>query len=235
MATKHWQDPRPDRNWGREGAHIHNIGDVGALTQRHPHALQLCVLMSNTNLPLPTVAGLCRACCSPLPLATAIRCKECGSLQDWRRHIFDWTGVAAAFLSIVPLWGVAAAALKFAFESDVPEAAVAASCSKANVKLIVANHGEKSLALQSATTVATFDGVEHATLGRLTLVPKDLKATLVKPGEQQLIDLDVTASGAVAQLPERQSSRNCQVTITAQLRGAKNNVGVEQATCACPV
>jgi hypothetical protein len=175
----------------------------------------------------------CRVCAEPIH-PSALKCKECNAFQDWRSHLFEWSGLGTAVLALIPLWGLAVAGVKV-LSGNAPDVQMAAaSCGKARVELLVANASDKSVALFSARTAVLIDGKPQE-LGRFVLSPVDPKETLLKANEQQHIILEPKAAGgALVPFPAAPTGAQCRIEVSATFRGFGDRTADAKAECACP-
>jgi hypothetical protein len=86
----------------------------------------------------------CRVCCEPIK-AAALKCINCGSYQNWTRHLSRSSALLVSLLALAPLWGLSVSVYKIAFTEKTAqvEAAVTA-CSYQEVRVAFENSGELS-------------------------------------------------------------------------------------------
>jgi hypothetical protein len=84
----------------------------------------------------------CCVCGEPIK-DSAKKCTQCGSYQDWTRHLLRWSTLLVALLGIAPLWGVANSLHKIAFSQKTAniEAALT-SCGREQITVAFSNSGQ---------------------------------------------------------------------------------------------
>jgi ribosomal protein L40E len=171
--------------------------------------------------------SVCRICRSGMP-AGAAKCAKCGSFQDWRRHVFAWSGLVGAGLVLVPLWTGAAALQEQAFPGP-PRIVSALDCTPEELTAYLTNVGGRPAMLKQPTVVRNHPEDLEPTRLRLKSVVDEEDLKLGKD-ESDILKLSLASEGGAFYDDDK-----CEITVTFELvepPKARANAP-QKASCPC--
>jgi hypothetical protein len=164
----------------------------------------------------------------------AEKCTECDSYQDWTRHIFRWSGVGAAVIAVVPLWGMAWSLWQIAMPTNADIRVSTMACSPNQITVAAANIGQKTGVIKNVEFAVVRDPAPQKDVYRDTRNLTTDQIVAIKPNDVVIVKYQ-PVSGGPEDLPIKQSSASCRYELTFTALG----LGISRsdqttATCDCP-
>jgi hypothetical protein len=170
--------------------------------------------------------SVCRVCRNGMP-AGAAKCAECGSFQDWRRHVFAWSGLVGAGLALVPLWTGAAALREQAFPSP-PRIVSALDCAPNELTAYLTNIGGRPAMLRQPTVVRSHPEDQEPTHLMLNRVVDEDDLEL-QQNESDILKLSLESEGGAFYDDDK-----CEITVTFELAESAGAKATAPPKASCP-
>ena len=183
--------------------------------------------MSNQDAGSPA-DKVCVACGAGLH-AGAVKCAACSTYQDKRRFIFQWSGVIAAILAVVPAWGLAVSAWELAFPGKAEISLEPTLCSPDRTLVLAHNDGGQAGLVGRPEIRLKVDGVEEPTAFKAETPQTDF---VVQPGEIREFEYSASLMDNPVEFPKHQG-QNCEVLLLFSLHGGKGRSVEESVSCPC--
>lgn len=169
---------------------------------------------------------LCTECKKPLPKGAKL-CTECSSYQNWRRYLFQWSGVLTAALAIVPLWTGAYSLWKLAFPEPARVSVTVGGCAADHFLLHFTNSG-------GAPAILGSPSVEHLSGNQWIRFdmdfPMDEDDLVLEPNESDVVALrPVPADASFSE----EDNRSCQLRASFQVISGEAERSTLGAPCTC--
>ena len=177
--------------------------------------------------------GVCIVCRRAIN-RRATKCSDCGSFQDWSRHIFRWSGSHRGDRAAAAVGG-GALPLEDPWPGQAKIEATVLSCDREAITIAIANTGERTTVVQSADfEVVRVPAAPGVYRDERVLVPKDFKP--IKAGDTVIETYSRASTGSV--LPGRAESTSCRYQVTLTAASSEGNTSGHPsrtvATCPCP-
>lgn len=155
-------------------------------------------------------------------------CTSCSNYQDFRRHIFQWSGLLVAFLALLPLFNGAWSLYRIANPDVAKVEIVEVFCTRRQVQIFVKNSGGQEATLRPPS----FNVVRGSARSKINLEPTSFpSATNVSAGKMVNVELNFSAP---QQLPKRDDrNATCTLETSFPIVGSGEKKPIVGA-CACP-
>lgn len=175
--------------------------------------------------PLPSK---CLVCLKDMP-SGAEKCTECDSYQDYRRHVFAWSGLIGALIAMYPLWQGSWSVAELAFPSPSKISLAEFQCEPQKMSYIVLNSGGQTayiysprFELQQADEQAIELELQIPDSASGRISANDLRPMTVPMGAGQT-------------LPEGQAGQKCVITLVQKsIDATTQTAATTRASCQCP-
>ncbi len=170
----------------------------------------------------------CLACKEPL-LPGAKKCKECGTFQDWRRHVFLWSGIITALLAIVPAWGIGVSLWEMAFPANSDIRLKVTLCTSEQINVVAYNKGGRTGIVGRPKLWLVVDGKKEASA--LKVVPTSESFT-IKPGDMLELEYQAMLRKNREDFPKKRGS-DCRIILEFPIFGSEGETTTQEVDCPC--
>lgn len=173
----------------------------------------------------------CIVCREPIQSGATL-CVHCKSEQSWTRHVFRWTGVFVAALTLLPVWTGARALWVLAFPNHKTEVrSLAIECSAESLILAFTNSGDRPGIVSGFSLRTVVDGREAKE--EVSLVPATDRR-LVSPGETFTLPLLPQIEGVAVPLPLPTGAwKSCEHRVSTVVKGFDGETSLLTSSCPC--